>query len=75
LVSKSFCQCWLRLPDRLAAALGLPPHALTVDASMVTLIPGEARTFRVTSRTGHRCVKRRSRPPPLRWRSVLRASW
>lgn len=49
-------------PDRLAAALGLPPHDLLVDESLLTLLPGESRTFRVTSRTGTP-VPSRALPP------------
>ncbi|MEU3980522.1 glycoside hydrolase family 2 TIM barrel-domain containing protein [Streptomyces sp. NPDC026672] len=39
-------------PDRLAATLGVPPHTLSVDTCVVTLLPGESHTFRVTSRAG-----------------------
>ncbi|GAB1822850.1 glycoside hydrolase family 2 protein [Herbidospora sp. RD11066] len=39
--------------DRLAGTLGLEPHALTVDDALVTLLPGESHTFRVTRRDGH----------------------
>ncbi|WP_327287136.1 hypothetical protein [Streptomyces sp. NBC_01198] len=38
--------------DRLAAPLGLDPHELVVDDALVTLLPGERRTFRVTRRDG-----------------------
>ncbi|WP_161240865.1 hypothetical protein [Streptomyces sp. SID2888] len=31
-------------PDRLATSLGLAPHDLVVDQSLLTLLPGEART-------------------------------
>ncbi|MBM9504215.1 beta-mannosidase [Streptomyces sp. KK5PA1] len=36
--------------DRLAAALGTEPQELAVDDALVTLLPGESRTFRVTRR-------------------------
>ncbi|MEU6347029.1 glycoside hydrolase family 2 TIM barrel-domain containing protein [Streptomyces sp. NPDC046977] len=39
-------------PDRLAGVLGLPPHALTSDSSLVTLLPGETHTFHLTTRDG-----------------------
>ncbi|MFJ4851624.1 glycoside hydrolase family 2 protein [Streptomyces sp. NPDC088733] len=39
-------------PDRLAAALGLPPHTLTSDTSLVTLLPGESHSFHITTRDG-----------------------
>ncbi|GAA4588170.1 glycoside hydrolase family 2 protein [Planotetraspora phitsanulokensis] len=38
--------------DRLAAPLGLEPSALVVDDALVTLLPGESRTFRITRRDG-----------------------
>lgn len=39
--------------DRLAAPLGVAPSELTVDAALVTLLPGESHTFRITRRDGH----------------------
>jgi beta-mannosidase len=39
-------------PDRLAAALDLPPYALTSDTSLITLLPGETHTFHLTTRDG-----------------------
>ncbi|WP_083974087.1 glycoside hydrolase family 2 protein [Herbidospora daliensis] len=39
--------------DRLAGHLGLEPHTLVVDTALVTLLPGESHTFRVTRRDGH----------------------
>ncbi|WP_433890413.1 glycoside hydrolase family 2 protein [Streptomyces sp. CA-111067] len=38
--------------DRLAGELDIPPGEIMVDAAMITLLPGERHTFRVTRRTG-----------------------
>ncbi|MEW2547925.1 glycoside hydrolase family 2 TIM barrel-domain containing protein [Streptomyces sp. NPDC047002] len=38
--------------DRLAGPAGVAPHELAVDDALVTLLPGESRTFRVTRRDG-----------------------
>ncbi|MET8289534.1 beta-mannosidase [Streptomyces sp. NPDC005132] len=53
-------------PDRLAAALGLPAHALTSDTSLVTLLPGETHTFRLTARDGSALSEARIPEPVLR---------
>ncbi|MFG1811313.1 glycoside hydrolase family 2 TIM barrel-domain containing protein [Streptomyces sp. NPDC049040] len=38
--------------DRLAGPLGVEPHELVVDEALVTLLPGERHTFRITRRDG-----------------------
>ncbi|CAG6391219.1 hypothetical protein NMG29_27835 [Streptomyces cocklensis] len=38
--------------DRVAGPLGLDPHELAVDDALVTLLPGERHTFRITRRDG-----------------------
>lgn len=53
-------------PDRLAVALGLPPHALTSDTSLVTLLPGETHTFRLTARDGSALREARIPEPVMR---------
>ncbi|MFC5198283.1 hypothetical protein [Streptomyces kaempferi] len=53
-------------PDRLAAALGLPAHALTSDTSLVILLPGETHTFRLTARDGSVLSEARIPEPVLR---------
>lgn len=53
-------------PDRLAVVLGLPPHALTSDTSLVTLLPGETHTFRLTTRDGSALREARIPEPVLR---------